>query len=91
MTDDTTIIPFRQPGSILDPLTGIGRKGMRRGAPSVQAPRRMKMASPVVPFNGHRDRRPSVFMWPISASSPDFAESHLRNPETNLVREPLRV
>jgi hypothetical protein len=24
-----------------------------------------KMASPMVPFNGHRDRRPSVFMWPI--------------------------
>ena len=23
--------------------------------------------------------------------SPDFAQSHLRNPETNLVREPLRV
>jgi transposase-like protein len=30
MTDDTTIIPFRQPGSILDPLTEIAREGARR-------------------------------------------------------------
>ena len=29
MTDDATIIPFRQPGSILDPLTGIAREGAR--------------------------------------------------------------
>lgn len=30
MTDDTTIIPFRQPGSTIDPLTGIARDGARR-------------------------------------------------------------
>ena len=30
MTDDTTIIAFRQPGSINDPLTGIAREGARR-------------------------------------------------------------
>ena len=30
MTDDTTIIPFRQPGSVIDPLTGIARDGARR-------------------------------------------------------------
>ena len=30
MTDDTTIIPFRQPGSIIDPLTEIAREGARR-------------------------------------------------------------
>jgi transposase-like protein len=30
MTDDTTIIPFRQPGSIIDPLTEIARDGARR-------------------------------------------------------------
>ena len=30
MTDDTTIIPFRQPGSIIDPLTEIAREGVRR-------------------------------------------------------------
>ena len=30
MTDDTTIIPFRQPGSIIDPLTEIARNGARR-------------------------------------------------------------
>jgi len=30
MTDDTTIIPFRQPGSINDPLTEIAREGARR-------------------------------------------------------------
>ena len=30
MSDDTTIIPFRQPGSILDPLTEIAREGARR-------------------------------------------------------------
>ena len=30
MTDDTTITPFRQPGSIIDPLTEIARDGARR-------------------------------------------------------------
>ena len=30
MTDDTTIIPFHQPGSIIDPLTEIARDGARR-------------------------------------------------------------
>lgn len=30
MTDDTTIIPFRQPGSVIDPLTEIARDGARR-------------------------------------------------------------
>ena len=30
MTDDTTIIPFRQPGSIIDPLSEIARDGARR-------------------------------------------------------------
>ena len=30
MKDDTTIIPFRQPGSIIDPLTEIARDGARR-------------------------------------------------------------
>ena len=30
MTDDTTIILFRQPGSIIDPLTEIARDGARR-------------------------------------------------------------
>ena len=30
MTDDTTIIPFGQPGSIIDPLTEIARDGARR-------------------------------------------------------------
>ena len=30
MTDDTTIIPLRQPGSIIDPLTEIARDGARR-------------------------------------------------------------
>ena len=30
MTDDTTIISFRQPGSIIDPLTEIARYGARR-------------------------------------------------------------
>ena len=29
VTDDTTIIPFHQPGSILDPLTEIAREGAR--------------------------------------------------------------
>ncbi len=30
MTGDTTIIPLRQPGSIIDPLTEIARDGARR-------------------------------------------------------------
>ena len=30
MTDDTMIIPFRQPGSVIDPLTEIARDGVRR-------------------------------------------------------------
>ena len=30
MTDDTTIIPFRQPGSIIDLLSEIARDGARR-------------------------------------------------------------
>jgi putative transposase len=30
MTEDTTITPFRQPGSIVDPLTEIARDGARR-------------------------------------------------------------
>ena len=30
MTDDTTIIPFPQPGSIIAPLTAIARDGARR-------------------------------------------------------------
>ncbi len=30
MTDDTTVTPFRQPGSIIDPLTEIARDGARR-------------------------------------------------------------
>jgi transposase-like protein len=30
MTDDTTIIPFHQPGSIIDPLTEIAREAARR-------------------------------------------------------------
>ena len=30
MNDDTTIIPFHQPGSIIDPLTEIAREGARR-------------------------------------------------------------
>jgi putative transposase len=30
MTDDTTITPLRQPGSIIDPLTEIARDGARR-------------------------------------------------------------
>jgi len=30
VTDDTTIIPFRQPGSIIGPLTEIARDGARR-------------------------------------------------------------
>ena len=30
MKDDSTIIPFHQPGSILDPLTEIAREGARR-------------------------------------------------------------
>ena len=30
MTDATTITPFRQPGSIIDPLTEIARDGARR-------------------------------------------------------------
>ena len=30
MTDDTTIIRFRQPGSVIDPLTEIARDGARR-------------------------------------------------------------
>ena len=30
ITDDTTIISFRQPGSIIDPLTEIARDGARR-------------------------------------------------------------
>lgn len=30
MTDDSTIIPFHQPGSIIDPLTEIARDGARR-------------------------------------------------------------
>ena len=30
MTDDTTIIPFCQPGSVIDPLTEIARDGARR-------------------------------------------------------------
>ncbi|PYF08667.1 hypothetical protein C8J30_11286 [Rhodobacter viridis] len=30
MSDDTTITPLRQPGSILDPLTEIGREGARQ-------------------------------------------------------------
>ena len=29
VTDDTTILRFPQPGSILDPLTGIARDGAR--------------------------------------------------------------
>jgi transposase InsO family protein len=33
-----------------------------------QAQRTAKSASPRVPFKVHRARRPSVFMWPISAS-----------------------
>ena len=33
-----------------------------------QAQRAAKRASPLVPFDGHRDRRPSVLMWPISGS-----------------------
>ena len=30
MTDDTTITPLHQPGSILDPLTEIAREGARQ-------------------------------------------------------------
>ena len=30
MKDDTTIIPFHQPDSVSDPLTGIAREGARR-------------------------------------------------------------
>ena len=30
MTVDTTILPFRQSGSIIDPLTEIARAGARR-------------------------------------------------------------
>ena len=30
VTDDTTIIPFRQSGSVTDPLTEIARDGARR-------------------------------------------------------------
>jgi putative transposase len=30
MNDDTTILPFHQPGSIIDPLTEIAREGARR-------------------------------------------------------------
>ena len=30
MTDDTTILSFHQPGSIIDPLTEIAREGARR-------------------------------------------------------------
>lgn len=30
MTDDTTILPFHQPGSIIDPLTEIARDGARQ-------------------------------------------------------------
>ena len=30
VTDDTTILPFHQPGSIIDPLTEIAREGARR-------------------------------------------------------------
>ena len=29
MTDDTTITPFPQPGSIIDPLTEVARDGAR--------------------------------------------------------------
>lgn len=29
MDDDTTVIPFHQPGSITDPLTEIAREGAR--------------------------------------------------------------
>lgn len=30
MSDDTTITPLRQPGTILDPLTEIAREGARQ-------------------------------------------------------------
>lgn len=33
-----------------------------------QAQRTAKMASPTVPFRGHRESRRSVFIWSISAS-----------------------
>ena len=33
-----------------------------------QPQRTAKTASPMVPLSGHRARRPSVFMWPISGS-----------------------
>ena len=33
-----------------------------------QAQRTAKTASPTVPFSVHLLRRPSVFMWPVSAS-----------------------
>ena len=33
-----------------------------------QAQSTAKMASPAAPLSGHRARRPSFFMWPISGS-----------------------
>ena len=30
MSEDTNIVPFHQPGSVLDPLTEIAREGARR-------------------------------------------------------------
>ena len=41
------------------------------------------------PESGHGDD-PGAISGFSAKPSPDFAQSHLRNPETNLVREPLR-
>ena len=46
-------------------------------------------AADPTPESGH-GTDPGAISGFFAKPSPDFAESHLRNPETNLVREPLR-
>ncbi len=44
MKNDTTILPFRQSGSIADPLTELAREGARRMlAEALKKPRRQMM------------------------------------------------
>lgn len=51
MTDDTTITPLHQPGSILDPLTEIAREGARQ---MLAAALRAEAASFVAQFEDER-------------------------------------
>jgi len=59
MKDDTSIIPLRQPGSVEDPLTGIGGEGAHR----------MLLTALEAEIEAFLDGSPKSGLWMVGSAS----------------------